>query len=217
MNENRTCVFPNGTLKYVELHCNNDFSLYTDPPEIDNVRKYFENKSPRNVLELGCGLGRSSVGFYNVFPSWEKTNFFLLDGDSGEKQIAFIRTNGYKDFYNDLKLTKEFCLWNGISKDQIRILNAEELDPFLSVEDIKFDFVYSFLAIGFHWPISLYLEKLLPYLYSNSILCFGIRSFKFLKDQKFNDNQINNISNNFEILEVIKKGSQDSLLVLRKT
>jgi len=211
------CVFPEGALKYVKLHCNMDVMQYHNPPENEFVKKYFENESPNNVLELGCGLGRSSVGFYKAFSSWKKTNYFLLDGDSGNKQIDNINYGSNKDFYNKLDLTKKFCLANEIPIEQINILNAENPEVFSSITNIKFDFVYSFLAIGYHWFINLYLEKLLPFLHSGSILCFGIRPAKSEKFKDFNKYQIDRVSKDlFDILEVTTKGDFDSRLILRK-
>lgn len=210
------CVFPEGALEYVKLHCNMDIFQYHNPPEIESVKEYFENSSPKNVLDLGCGLGRSSVGFYKAFPSWSNTHFYLLDGDSGKKQICRVNYEAHNSFYNNLRLTGEFCLANGISAEQIHILNAEESNPFSSIEDTKFDFVYSFLSIGFHWPIDLYLEKLLLYLSSGSILCFGIRPATTEGWCKFNAHQLKSIpEDKFDILEATTKGDFDSRLVLR--
>jgi len=213
----RCCIFPEGSIEYVKLHCNMDIFQYHDPPEIKVVKKYFENFSPENVIELGCGLGRSTVGFYKAFPSWKNTQFYLLDGNSGKKQICQTHYKSSDSFYNDLKLTKEFCLANGILSERIHILNAEKPNPFLFIGDVKFDFVYSFLSIGFHWPISLYLKKLLQYLHSGSILCFGIRPMTSEKYCKFNTYQIESVpKDKFDILEVTTKSSFDSILALRK-
>jgi len=212
----KCCVFPEGALKYVDLHCNMDVLQYHNPPEVEVVKKYFETSSPKNVLELGCGLGRSSVGFYKRFPLWKQTHFYLLDGNSGDKQICNVNYES-QSFYNDLKLTKEFCLLNGIPAEQIHILDAEKLEVFSSIPNIEFDFVYSFLSIGFHWPITMYLKKLLPHLHSGSILCFGIRPKKSDAFRRFNDYQINRISKDvFDILEITTRGSFDSRLVLRR-
>ena len=211
------CVFPEGALEYVKLHCNMDVDQYHNPPELESVKKYFENSSPKNVLELGCGLGRSSVGFHRTFSSWRRTHFYLLDGDSGKKQICSVNYESYKSFYNKLELTEEFCLSNGIPMEQIHILNAEKLEIFSSIKDIKFDFVYSFLSIGFHWPVGLYLKKLLSHLHSSSILCFGIRPATSSRFCKFNDYQISQIPKDvFDILEVTTKSSYNSILVLQR-
>lgn len=212
-------IFSKEILKYVKLQCNDIQSLYSDPPEINGVKKYFKNVSPKNVLELGCGLGRVSVAFYNAFSLWAKTNFYLLDGDSGIKQIAGINYNSNKSFYNSLKLTKEFCLVNGIPRNQIMLINAEQMESFSFTEGIRFDFVYSFFAIGFHWPIDLYLERLLPYLNSDSILCFGIRPniYAKAKCKKFNTYQLNSVPRNlFEVLELTTDKLYGSKLILRR-
>ena len=213
-------IFSERILKYIKLQCNDVRSLYNDPPEIESVKGYFENVSPKNVLELGCGLGRVSAAFHKTFPLWAETNFYLLDGDSGTEQIAGISYDSDKSFYNSLKLTEEFCLINGIPRNQIVLINAEHAEPFSLIENVKFDFVYSFFAIGFHWPIDLYLERLLPHLNSGSILCFGIRpNIFYAKDRckKFNAYQLNSVPQDlFEILELTVDEFHSSKLVLRK-
>jgi len=212
-------IFSNEILKYMKLQCNEVQSLYSDPPEIKVVKKYFENVSPKNVLELGCGLGRVSVAFYKAFSLWAKTNFYLLDGDSGTEQIAGINYDSNKSFYNSLKLTEEFCLINGVPRNQIVLINAEQIGPFPFTKSIKFDFVYSFFAIGFHWPIDIYLERLSPYLNFGSILCFGIRPNIYAQDQceKFNTYQLNSVPRNlFEVLELTTDKLYSSKLILRK-
>ena len=41
--------------------------------------------------------------------------------------------------------------------------------------DVQFDLIYSFLSIGYHWSIHLYLEQLQAHCHENTLLIFGMR------------------------------------------
>lgn len=203
--------------KYVKLHCNGHLEKYIYPPEIDIVRKYFAKTSPKNVLELGCGLGRVSIGFYRAFRNWQQTNFWLLDGNSGNIQVADVDSPD-GSFYNSLDQTAKYCLANEMLAKQIYILNAEKQDVFDRVKDaaIKFDFVYSFLAIGFHWPMDWYLSRIDPFIRSGTILIFGIRPDDKPRFRRFNTRQICAMPDCFSVLKIVTEKETENFIVLRR-
>lgn len=208
-------VFPECSYEFVKLHCNSNIGLYVDPPEISMVQRYFRNATPKNILELGCGLGRVSLGFYKKFKNWRDTNFWLADGDSGHIQIADVDSPN-RSYYNDLKATYSFCYRNGIPNKQIKLINTEYAEPFDDVK-IKFDFVYSFLAIGFHWPIDWYLKRIDPFIRSGTILIFGIRPDDKPRFRRFNTLQISAIPDCFYTLETVtNRGQRNNFIVLRR-
>ena len=164
-------IFPQSAKKYMELQCNSVITDYTDCPEVADIADRLSTLNPARVLELGAGLGRVSV-FLRKLYDWSSTNFYLLDGNSGDVQIAGLHEQVGKDFYNLLEATSEYCLANGITKDKLHLINAEDA---IDLKDVQFDLCYSFKSIGFHWPINHYLDTLHKNLRVNSYLFFELR------------------------------------------
>lgn len=207
-------VFPDSIKEHIDmLEIHRRKFLYTNAPELKNTEKYLKNIKPLNVLEIGAGLGRSSVFFFKYF-DWKDTNFYLLDGDSGKIKHTGVRVDEENGFYSSKRSAEDFCNANGMIK--MEYLDAETDDwMFL---DITFDVVYSFLAIGFHWPVSLYLDKIYHMLSENAVLMFGIRSKENIY-KKFIDKQIESIDiNKYSIvdLKLEPKTTRASVLILKK-
>ncbi len=167
-------IFPKSAEKYANLQCNSQISDYKNCPELGQISNFLANLHPIRVLELGAGLGRGSVWLRNTF-NWNSTQFYLLDGNSGEEQIAGINSAIGNNFYNSLSATEEFCLANGIDKEKLFLINAEET---LSFDNIKFDLCFSIKSIGFHWPIASYLNLLERSFAPNCYCFFELRSVK---------------------------------------
>lgn len=202
-------IFPRECKKYFELQCNNDISLYTDMPEIKNINRYLEKLDPHYVMDIGAGIGRASVYLHNKY-KWDNTIFYLLDGNGGEIQYDQLRT-GKDEFYNSFYCAKLFCENNGLKIIQ---LNANK--EWISYITKSIDLIYSFLAIGFHWPIDFYLDDIYSISKIGALIIFGIRGIE--KREWIND-QINKIdTNKFKIEELIQNESKDrdSVLILRK-
>lgn len=153
------------------LQCNSALSDYTDCPEFNTVHDLLSFISPKNALDLGSGIGRASV-FLRKRYGWDDTNFYLLDGDSGDKQVAGLNYSVGKNFYNSFDAAIEFCTANEIDSEKLFLINAEERD----LGTTKFDLCYSLKAIGFHWPITSYLEKLYANLSKDAYLFLELRS-----------------------------------------
>lgn len=161
-------IFPDTVKKYVTLQMNGKFEKYSNEKIFDFMYPYIENLNPQSVLELGCGIGRASVHFFKKF-NWVDTKFYLLDGNSGDKQIAQVNPNTSRDFYNSMRATQDFCIANGLTN--FELINIEKED----IPDIKVDLVYSVAAIGFHWSIDLYLDKLVDKLNPGTLILIQTR------------------------------------------
>lgn len=72
------------------------------------------------------------------------------------------------EYYISFAATREFCLANGLS--QFETINS------LSGIKKPVDLCYSFAAIGFHWSIRLYLDKLIPFLASGAHLILELKA-----------------------------------------
>jgi SAM-dependent methyltransferase len=166
-------VLPAICLKYAELQCNNDLAAYENCPELESVKDILKKQKPKNVLEIGAGLGRVSV-FLNNWLNWKTTNFYLLDGNSGNTQIAGMHETLRKDYYNSIEATKVFCTINGIKEDHLFLIDAEK--SWKATLDVKFDLCYSFKSMGFHWPITPYLVDLYQFMNPGAYLIFEMRS-----------------------------------------
>ena len=101
---------------------------------------------------------------------WIRTRFILADGNSGKKQLNGIRT-GEADFYNSLSATKLFCQANGMRNFEVFNLEKYKWTDL----DHRPDLVYSFKALGFHWPINSFLFDIHSQLEDNCLLIFGLR------------------------------------------
>jgi SAM-dependent methyltransferase len=170
-------VFPKNVEKYVKLQHNDKYVRYSKDPMTELMDKYINKLQPKKVLELGSGIGRASVYFFKKY-NWTDTVFYLVDGDSGEEQISSVNYNSSEDFYNSMKATKEFCEANGLFKYILVNVERDEIPK------EKFDLVYSTYAIGFHWPVSLYLEKIQDKLEHGSLLLFIIRGKQVIEWNK---------------------------------
>lgn len=187
----------------MQLQCNSAIEDYTCCPEVQPILKYLKALKLREVLEIGAGIGRVSVYLRNLL-DWNRTLFYLLDGNRGTDQIAGINYELKKDFYNSFSAAEDFCLQNGIKKDNLFLIDADDFDFGV----VNFDLCYSFKAIGFHWPINGYLEKIHKNMKKDSMLFFELRNPKMYKKerwkrlQKFVIDQIVNIDDcKYDIVE----------------
>ena len=205
--------FPESTKEYTQLQCNNKLSKYTTCPEVKPVEDLFKNLCPKNVLELGAGLGRVSVYLLKQF-GWTDTHFYLLDGDSGHKQIANLHNRIGKDFYNSLSATRDFCLGNGMKENQLTLWNIEKED--WKITPVQFDLCYSFKAMGFHWPIGEYLQRFASWMVKGAYLVFEIRDNSQQAFIDFNKKQMKGVPTQwYEVVELSMQPKQ-AILILRR-
>jgi len=203
--------FPEKVQKYIDLQCNNKKNDFLQLSEIKGIEKYLKDLNPKIALDMGSGIGRASVFFFKYF-NWKNTLFILADGDSGDKQLSGMRAEG-PDFYNSLNATELFCKSNGM--ENIETFNIEKC----KWEDLSYrpDLVYSFLALGFHWPINSFLEDIYPFLKNNCLLIFGLRGGTKAKD--WISQQIEKIdSSKYQIIEFYSESEmkRGDFMVLKK-
>ncbi len=132
--------------------------------------------SPSRVLELGCGLGRMSVYINQMIGG--RTHYILADSNGRPKGIKF-GWDPPRAFYNDLGATAEFCELNGLENFEIFDLAHRDI-----IELLPVDMVMSFLAVGFHFPIEDYIDKLIQITKTGGTMIFGIRKGAYT-DQAF--------------------------------
>jgi len=127
---------------------------------------------PEKVLDLGCGLGRMSIYLNWKFQS-EKTKYYLADTtaftNNGRKGWNPIDT-----WYSDLELTKQFCELNGLKNFELVDILKGELEK---LENI--DFVFSFMAVGYHNPVENYIDILKKITKKDALMIFGVRRYHY--------------------------------------
>lgn len=154
------------------------WQIYSED-EIENLSDIFEFAPPQSIVDWGCGLARSSVGFFKAF-NLEDTTWSLCDftgvevgqwvDDNGKKAKKGMGTfeNNNPMPYNDLSLTKEFCNLNGMTDIEIR--DIEKIQDLGSP-----DLIYSMHCVGYHFSIKAFMEQVKM---SPKRFIFGIRRKK---------------------------------------
>tara|TARA_R110000772_G_scaffold20466_1_gene56640 strand:+ start:5071 stop:5733 length:663 start_codon:yes stop_codon:yes gene_type:complete len=164
-------------LKWLQINKEDDIFLQRSVDEYEKLKEYIKN--PSNIVDLGCGLGRSSIFFKNMTPSLNDTKFYMCDftgldfktKGSGNKNCG-MRESTNKIPYNDMDITKEFCITNNLENIDLVNLDTDRISKLNNI-----DLVYSFHCVGYHWGIE---ESFLKYNLENStnenaILIFGVR------------------------------------------
>jgi SAM-dependent methyltransferase len=130
-------------------------------------------RHPRRVLDLGCGLGRTSVYLGACLPG-EPIHFVLADTSAHTGDGPKAGWDPGDDFYNDLEWTAEFVRDNGVTRfETFDILR----DDWSRLRDI--DLVLSFLAVGFHFPIEGAIPHLLEATTADCTMIFGARAGRY--------------------------------------
>lgn len=134
--------------------------------EFEQIEPYLG--TPKNVLEVGCGLGRGTI-FLNHLLGDDTVNYTLAD------RTGYTTNTGQympqqDEFYNDLKLTKSFCELNNVKNIQTF---DTELNDWSSLP--KFDLIFSLCSFGMHVSIKRYMERLKSVSASDTTMIFGTR------------------------------------------
>ena len=189
--ENYKFKYENGELfkELMFLQIDKDGETYQkrSVDEFNNIKNLISGKT-KKVIDLGCGLGRSSIFFKNML-SMDDTLFYMCDftgkgfdktGPCGEHTSGNIP-------YNDLTLTDSFTTLNNLTNTEIVDLNKGGVSEITNV-----DLLYSFHCVGYHWDISDSFKNnnLENVLSENSTMVFGIRKDK-TRDTRSEDNSLN--------------------------
>jgi len=107
--------------------------------------------NPKKILDLGCGIGRSSIFFKNMLNM--DTKFYLADFDQNEyykdgRRNEFLGYHNKPIPFNELEVTRRFCISNGLENLGLVDLATDNIKELSGI-----DLVYSFHAVGYHWSI----------------------------------------------------------------
>lgn len=157
----------------------NDLTVYHNLASIEFSNFYQHIGNPKDVLEVGCGLGRGTV-YLNEILKDQNVSYTLADR-TGYTENTGKFNPAQDEFYNDLNLTKEFCELNGVTNPETF---DTELDDWSKLK--KFDLIFSLCSFGMHVQIERYIERLLSVSKPNTIMIFGVRH-KTYTEQSFSD------------------------------
>jgi SAM-dependent methyltransferase len=135
--------------------------------EFEQIEKFLGN--PKKVLEVGCGIGRSSV-FVNHLLKDDSVEYVLADRHGFPKQNTGAFAPSEDEYYCDLDQTLAFAKLNGIN-------NAStfdtELSDWNSLKNV--DLIFSTCSFGMHVPIERYIDRMIATCNSGATMIFGTR------------------------------------------
>ena len=181
-----------------QINVDPDFYTKMSISEYNAISKHIEN--PKKILELGCGLGRMSIFLNSMLKN--NAHYILADVSELSQNIKY-GWDPKESYYNDLDLTSLFAKKHDLENFETFNLLSQNLNKFENI-----DLVMSFLSVGFHYPISEYLDTLLNITSNDATMIFGVRKGAVnLKDFKKYFNKI--------IIEKNTVDSKEELLILK--
>lgn len=130
------------------------------------LRKYCGRGDMRqSVLDIGCGIGFGILAFARAFGT--DHDFTGIDRDDRTGLFYGFAENAAS--YNSLETTRDVLAANGVIG--VRLFDAGTH----GIPDGCYDTVLSTLAYGFHFPVAVYLDRILACTKPGSVLAADIR------------------------------------------
>lgn len=126
---------------------------------------------PRRVLEIGPGMGRSTV-FFAKHLGWADARFHLYDADGATTKYTILGPRFDDSFCGDLALLRHHLVYNGI--ENAEIIDAHSVGDRLARLGGPYDVIYSFYSVGFHWGIEHFLDEILQLLHGRGLAIFTV-------------------------------------------
>jgi hypothetical protein len=129
--------------------------------------KHILSSVPKNgkILEVGPGLGRSMVFFAKKF-GWSDLSAY--EGDGTKTKYTYLGPRFEDSFCGNLEMLRHCLDFNGLNN--ATIFDASEIK--LSEIPGKYDLLYSFYCIGFHWSIEHFMDDILRLLKKDGLGIF---------------------------------------------
>lgn len=168
--------------------------METISSEIEKEFNLFKNHIPKNiktVMDIGCGLGLINIFLNNYFKNINE--FYLLDKNIIDHKIKYGFSINYES-YNNLLATKKTLKLNKIDENKINLIDVNKN---YHIKEKSIDLVISLVSMGYHYPISNYVELLKKTCTKRTVFIFDIAT-------EYQDlDLIKNLFNHYEILESI--------------
>jgi hypothetical protein len=129
--------------------------------------------TPRRVLELGPGLGRSAV-FFSRKLGWRETEWHFYDATGDDRPVPYttLGPRSRHSFYGDLANLERCLRFNGLTN--YRLFDAKKVDFTKETLPGPYDVVFSLFAIGFHWSLRHFLDDVLGVMGQNAVAFFTV-------------------------------------------
>ena len=135
--------------------------------EFDSIKQYLP-ENVNNIMDIGCGIGLIDIFLNNHYPDCKK--FYLLDKNIIDKKIVYGFSDNYES-YNINNITKNFLINNNVGEHKINLI---DVDNEFSIQPNSIDLFISLVSMGYHYPVSKYLEIMKETSKDNSIFIFDI-------------------------------------------
>lgn len=118
-----------------------------------------------NILEVGPGLGRSLVFFAKKL-GW--SNLSAFEGNGTKTKYTYLGPRFEDSFCGNIEMLQHCLEFNGLKN--VTIFDAAKIK--LSEIPGKYDLLYSFYCIGFHWSIEHFIDDILRLLKKDGVGVF---------------------------------------------
>lgn len=132
---------------------------------------FLDDLRPAKVLDIGPGLGRSTV-FFKKQLGWQKVPFDLYEGSGSSTKYTKAGPRFDDSFCGDFDALRSILAFNEI--EGYELFDARELGASLAALPGPYDLVYSFYAVGFHWSIGPFLDEILDLMTDRSLGLFTL-------------------------------------------
>lgn len=130
-----------------------------------------------SVLDIGCGIGVSSLAIYHSKKSNDKPDLYLLDGSPNkihDDKLRIAKKGICKKDYEfsfDIFAAQQFLIGNGVRQENINFLAPSPR----SISNLKeIDLIISFTSWFWHYPCETYWDSVIKVLHSKSALMVDI-------------------------------------------
>lgn len=125
--------------------------------EFRALEPFCRNFEPANVLDIGPGLGRSTV-FFKKHLGWNEVPFHLYEGSGTSTKYTKAGPRFDDSFCGNIEVLESILAFNEIT--EYRVFDAHAMGASLAELPGPYDLIYSFFAVGFHWSIGHFLDEL---------------------------------------------------------
>lgn len=126
-----------------------------------NFKLISKHIKPKRILDIGCGFAYESELFQKQFGS--QLTFIEGEPKNTPRQTGWGDANSF-DYYHDMQTLEKEWHSRGIEYD-------------LEVTG-KYDLVTSYLSLGHHYPVEVYLDMIKKHIASDGVLVLDLRKGK---------------------------------------
>jgi hypothetical protein len=135
--------------------------------EYEALAPFLNRLSPKRILEIGPGLGRSLIYFSKAL-GWHCSLIHAFEGNGDSIRYPILGPRSSDSYCGNITGLKRVLEFNHVKN--VTIFDAASYA--LRALPGPYDLIYSFYSIGFHWAIEYFIEDLLPLIHFETVLVF---------------------------------------------